>query len=414
MKKMVLFQFICVLVFFFNNKNLANHIVVCPSCKTTSLKDAVSIATDYDTIDMKAGVYHEFELEITKPLVILAEENTWIDGDKKGEIIRVLSDHVTIDGLSIRNVGMSYTQDFSAVRVVKSKHFVLRNLYLETLFFGIYLEKSSHGKVYGNTIRGNAQSEHNSGNGIHLWYSNYVEVYDNDISKMRDGIYFEFVDHSEIYNNLSTDNLRYGLHFMFSNDDSYNNNTFRRNGAGVAVMFSKRIKMIKNLFENNWGTASYGLLLKEINDATISENVFRKNTIGINIEGTNRITYENNDFENNGWALKVRGACYGNHFYRNNFMSNSFDVSYNSKMNDNIFSENYWSEYSGYDLDKDGIGDVPFRPVNLFSYVVNRTPESIVLLRSLFIHLINFSEKVSPVFTPDKLIDSKPRMKRII
>jgi nitrous oxidase accessory protein len=83
-------------------------------------------------------------------------------------------------------------------------------------------------------------------------------------------------------------------------------------------------------------------------------------------------------------------------------------------MNDNSFEGNYWSSYTGYDLDKDGLGDVPFRPVKLFSYIVNRTPETILLLRSLFMEILNFSEKVSPVFTPDNLMDNKPLMKKII
>ncbi|MGI9550479.1 MAG: nitrous oxide reductase family maturation protein NosD, partial [Aurantibacter sp.] len=129
------------------------------------------------------------------------------------------------------------------------------------------------------------------------------------------------------------------------------------------------------------------------------------------IEGSNRIEYKNNDFINNGWALKVRGACYTNTFTGNNFKYNSFDISYNSKLNDNLFDQNYWSSYTGYDLDRDGIGDVPYRPVKLFSYIVNRTPETIVLLRSLFMDIIDFSEKVSPVFTPDNLLDTNPLMK---
>lgn len=98
---------------------------------------------------------------------------------------------------------------------------------------------------------------------------------------------------------------------------------------------------------------------------------------------------------------------------KNNFLNNAFDLSYNSNLNDNLFEGNYWSEYSGYDLDKDGIGDVPYRPVKLFSFIVNKTPETIVLLRSLFIDIINFSEKVSPVFTPDNLTDAHPQMKII-
>jgi nitrous oxidase accessory protein len=79
-------------------------------------------------------------------------------------------------------------------------------------------------------------------------------------------------------------------------------------------------------------------------------------------------------------------------------------------LNDNSFNGNYWSDYTGYDLDKNGFGDVPYRPVKLFSYIVNQTPEAIVLMRSLFVDIINFSEKVSPVFTPDALIDKSPSM----
>ena len=125
------------------------------------------------------------------------------------------------------------------------------------------------------------------------------------------------------------------------------------------------------------------------------------------------MNYLDNKFISNGWAIKVRGACYANLYKGNQFIGNSFDVSYNSRINDNLFEGNYWSKYSGYDLDKDGIGDVPYRPVKLFSYIVNRTPETIVLLRSLFIDIIDFSEKVSPVFTPDGLVDNKPLMKAI-
>ena len=228
---------------------------------------------------------------------------------------------------------------------------------------------------------------------------------------MRDGIYLEFIDKSHVSNNTSKNNVRYGLHFMFSNHNEYHHNEFNDNGAGVAVMFSKFIKMHHNTFHFNWGTASYGLLLKEINDADITDNVFEQNTIGINIDGCNRITYKNNHFIRNGWALKFTGGCYTNIFEFNNFMHNAFDLSYNSKLNDNKFEANYWSEYSGYDIDKDGIGDVPHRPVKLFSYIVNRTSETLVLLRSLFVDIINFSEKVSPVFTPDNLKDEKPLMK---
>lgn len=334
-----------------------------------------------------------------------------IDGEEQGEIIRIVADGVNVNGFRIINVGISYTTDHAAIRIVRSQHFSLRKLLLEKLFFGIFLEKSNYGVISGNRISGDAKDEYNSGNGIHLWHSKHIEILYNEVEGVRDGIYLEFADSIKVNGNVSRNNLRYGLHFMFSNHDEYADNVFQNNGAGVAVMFSKHIKMRRNTFKDNWGTASFGLLLKEINDLEVIENTFTNNTIAISVEGANRVNYIGNSFNGNGWAIKVRGACYANRFTKNEFLNNSFDLSYNSRMNDNIFEGNYWSNYSGYDLNRDGIGDVPYRPVKLFSYIVNRSPEAIVLLRSLFIDIIDFSEKVSPVFTPDELKDRTPLMK---
>ena len=391
----------------------ASVLKICAACPIKSIKQGIVQANANDTLLIKKGVYKEFDIQVNKPLTLLGEDYPIIDGSDQGEIITITADNVIVDGLFIINVGTSYTSDYAAIRVVKSKHFIIRNVVLEKLFFGIYLEKSSYGKVYHNKIIGDAVEEFNSGNGIQLWYSNNITVEKNIVQHVRDGIYLEFSDDIIIKDNISTNNIRYGLHFMFSNNDSYTGNTFENNGAGVAVMFSKKIRMHNNVFKKNWGAASFGLLLKEINDSEITGNTFEENTVGISIEGSNRIDYKNNDFTNNGWALKVRGACYGNSFIANNFLYNSFDVSYNSKLNDNLFDQNYWSNYTGYDLNKNGVGDIPYRPVKLFSYIVNRTPETIILLRSLFMDIIDFSEKVSPVFTPDNLQDKNPSMKRI-
>lgn len=409
MKQLLVFLIVILMA----QSSLAQIITVCKTCSVSTLKQAIEQAKDFDTIVIKPGTYKEYNIRVDKPLTIIGEKYPVIDGELKGEIITVTSDHVKIDGLFIINVGTSYTEDYAAIRVRNSKKFVIQNVVLEKLFFGIYIEKSRDGKVYHNKIIGNAIEEYNSGNGIQLWYSKNIEIEHNFVQHVRDGIYLEFSDNCLIKNNVSTLNVRYGLHFMFSNDDTYQDNTFENNGAGVAVMFSKRIKMYNNMFKENWGTASYGMLLKEINDAEIKGNTFEDNTIGINIEGSNRINYKNNTFINNGWAIKVKGACYTNKFTENNFLYNSFDIAYNSKVNDNTFDKNYWSSYTGYDLDKNGIGDIPYRPVKLFSYIVNRTPETIILLRSMFIDIIDFSEKVSPVFTPDDLLDNNPQTKKI-
>ena len=402
------------LVFLFIGISLcAQKIKVCSSCSVKTIKSAIKKASKNDTILIGKGVYNEYDILINKPLTLLGNNEAIIDGKKKGYILKIAADSVTVKGLTLKNVGKSYTKDFAAIYVSRSKHFKIENVRLKKVLFGILIEKSHHGIVKNNHISSDAIEEAGSGNGIHMWYSSNILVESNEVHDLRDGIYFEFVTYSKVINNKSYNNLRYGLHFMFSNNDEYLNNTFLNNGSGVAVMFSKFIKMKHNTFIKNWGTASYGLLLKEIYDAEIINNTFQENTIGINVEGSTRINYIKNNFIRNGWALKIAGACYANKFFKNNFLHNSFDLSYNSKLNDNNFNNNYWSEYTGYDLDKNGEGDVPYRPVKLFSYVVNKTPEAIVLLRSLFVDIINFSEKVSPAFTPDNLADKKPLMREV-
>ncbi len=388
-------------------------LVVCSTCEIRSIKSAIQQAEEGATIRVMPGVYKEHELEITRPLRLIGLDHPVIDGQEKGTILKVAAEGVQVSGFTLRNVGFSHTKDYAAIHLFESRDFSISDNVMENVFFGVLIERSEKGSITGNEISGTSDKEFYSGNGIHGWNSSELTIRDNELHGLRDGIYLEFVDDSEIIGNMSRNNIRYGLHFMFSNRDRYVKNTFRENGAGVAVMFSKFIEMRDNKFYQNWGAASFGLLLKEIYDAEITGNDFYHNTVAIRVDGSSRIHYASNQIRENGWAIKVAGGCYTNTFRGNNFLYNSFDLSYNSRMNDNLFEGNYWSSYTGYDLDKDGIGDVPYRPVKLFSYVVNRTPETVILLRSFFTDILNFSESVSPVFTPDNLSDPKPLMKPV-
>lgn len=384
--------------------------VINPVAGKAVLAKAVTKADTGDTLLINYGQYYEYGIVIDKPLTIIGIDFPEIDGQDQGEIMTVIAHHVTVEGLHFKNVGVSYLKDHSGLRIKRRSNAVVRNNKFSNTFFGIYLERVTNALVTGNEIVGVPRDEASSGNGIHAWHCEELQIEHNRVTGHRDGIYFEFVNNSTIAHNQSFGNRRYGLHFMFSDNDVYHHNKFAENGAGVAVMFSKFIDMRHNIFFHNWGRASYGLLLKEIYDATIEDNAFRQNTIAINIEGSTRITYRRNEFSRNGWAIKMAGGCLDNEITQNNFRSNTLDLVLNSHVNNNTFSGNYWSEYTGYDLDKDGVGDVPHRPVKLFSYILDRTPEAIALLRSFFVRLMNFSEKVSPAFTPANVLDHQPHM----
>jgi nitrous oxidase accessory protein len=152
------------------------------------------------------------------------------------------------------------------------------------------------------------------------------------------------------------------------------------------------------------------LLLKEIRDSEISGNRFIENTVGVHAEGSNRLHVSRNEFVSNGYAARVMANSMEGTFVENNFIGNAFDVVTNSRQNFNRFDSNYWSEYRGYDLDHDGVGDVPHHPVRLFSLLVEKAPPGLALLGSLFVHLIDTAERVMPVFTPETLVDHSPSM----
>ncbi|MCB0744324.1 MAG: right-handed parallel beta-helix repeat-containing protein, partial [Ignavibacteriae bacterium] len=224
---------------------------------------------------------------------------------------------------------------------------------------------------------------------------------------------FEFVSESVIWRNIVENNIRYGLHFMFSHNNSYITNVFRNNGAGVAVMYTRNVTMMNNLFDENWGQSAYGLLLKEITDSNILNNYFVKNTTAVYMEGSSRIKFKNNDFKDNGWAVKIQASCDDNTFNHNNFINNTFDMGTNGSLVLNNFNYNFWDKYEGYDLNKDNLGDVPFHPLSLFSVLTENTPSAMLLYRSFMITLLDKSEKVLPSITPDNFADNYPLMKPI-
>ncbi|MDP7568059.1 MAG: nitrous oxide reductase family maturation protein NosD [Flavobacteriales bacterium] len=408
MKKILTTFFLCLFIAHVYSQDL----IVCKGCKLNSIKRGIDIARPHDTIYIKKDTYLEHDINIEKPITIIGNGAT-VDAEFKGGGFDINTDSIFITDLIINNIKSSYTKDIAGIYAFGISHFIFEKIEFNHPFFAFLIQRSNNGIIRENTINGDAVDEISSGNGIHLWKSENIEIYENTISQMRDGIYLEFVGNSFTYNNISRNQIRYGLHFMFSNNNSYKHNLFENNSAGVAVMFSKNIIMENNTFKENWGTCSYGLLLKEIYDAEISNNLFDENTIGINAEGSTRINYFNNIFKNNGWAIKITGGCFDNIFYVNDFLNNTFDISYQGRQNGNTFNGNYWTNYTGYDIDRDGFGDTPYRPVKLFSYIVNRTPETIILHRSLFVDIVNFSEKVSPIFTPKELQDLKPALKQI-
>jgi nitrous oxidase accessory protein len=197
---------------------------------------------------------------------------------------------------------------------------------------------------------------------------------------------------------------------MFSQNNSYITNIFKNNGSGVAVMYSRGVKMFNNFFEDNRGDAAYGILLKDISDSYITGNHFLKNTVGIHMEGSSRIELQKNEFLNNGWAIKIQASCDNNNIEKNNFIGNTFDIGTNGTLVLNKFNGNYWDKYEGYDLRRDKTGDVPFHPVSMYSMIIDNNPAALMLFRSFIVTLMDKIERILPGVTPENLKDDSPLM----
>ena len=375
------------------------------------IRSALGRAKPGDTISVHPGMYAEGNLSIDLPLTLIGIGYPVLDGRHLDEVVTINSSKVTLRGFEIRNSGQRSTLDVAGIKVLSADSVVLEDNRLRDCNFGIYLSNTIGCRVSRNDIQGIIKEEQNSGNGIHVWKGSGEVIEGNHLTGHRDGIYFEFVTDSEIRYNFSEQNMRYGLHFMFSHNDHYHHNTFRNNGAGVAVMYSRQVKMTENYFGYNWGSSAYGILLKEISDSHIWKNNFEHNSAGVYMEGASRIILEENQFRENGWALRVQASCDANVIRRNNFFGNSFDVSTNGSLVLNTFDGNYWDKYEGYDLNHDGIGDLPFRPVSLYAVVVERMPHALMLMRSFIVYLMDKAEKIIPSLTPEQLMDQQPAMK---
>ncbi len=376
-----------------------------------TVTEAIRLVKRNGVVRVRAGVYIEPTLIIRQPLTLEGERGAILDGGGVREILVVGADSVTVRGMAFRNTGSSQATDRAALRVVEAAGCLIEGNTFTNTLFGIYLQRASACLVRGNTLDGMPGSQTVTGNGLHLWSSRDIVLEDNVIRGHRDGIYFEFVTNSRVRRNISTGSHRYGLHFMFSDSCRYENNTFRANESGVAVMYSKRVHITGNTFQRNRGSAAYGLLLKEITDSDVRGNRFIENSIALHMEGASRNQVVDNDFVRNGWAVRVLADAQDNVLRGNAFSGNVFDVGTNSRRNYSTFTGNWWDRYAGYDLDHDGRGDVSHAPVRLFALLVEQSPAALVLTRSMLVDLLDIAERVVPALTPETLRDAAPLMR---
>lgn len=390
------------------------------------LQQAVARAPPGAVLGVAAGVHH-VHLLLDRPVTLNGQPGAILDGDGLGDVVRVRASGVTVRNLTIRNSGRDLTLMNSGIYIEKGVGpVVIENNRIQDTLFGVYLDGPHDVKVVGNVITGIAELRvPDRGDGIHLWNGANCVITGNDVSGTRDGIY-DYVSHDDLIAGNRIHGVRYGVHQMYTTGEILQGNTSSDNVAGLALMSSTRMRVIDNQAFNN---SSYGILFNYVTYSDISGNEIHDITgdpggDGQVVEGGEgkALFVYNSEFNrihanllaDSGIGIHITAGSQDNHVYGNAFVDNRTQVKYVQNVADEWSlggKGNYWSNYLGWDLDDDGIGDVPYRPNDGVDVLFWKYPSARVLMSSPAIVLMRYVQRAFPVFTPPSVQDTYPLLR---
>jgi nitrous oxidase accessory protein len=374
---------------------------------------ALDAAAAGDTLVFARGT-HPGPLVARHPVVLRGESGAVIDGGGRGTVLRVEGPGSIVEDLAVRGSGRRTLTVDSGIRLVQAPGTTLRRLVLGDVLYGIYAERSSGLRVEGCRLRGRTPPlrEDGEGNGIHLWNTADARLVHNDVQRFVDAVYLSFADRTHVEGNTLHDNGRYGLHTMYCQRNRLTRNRFTRNTAGCAIMFSNHLRVDRNDFVHNRGPRTYGLLLRDCSDGVFEHNRLVDNTIAVFMDNSNRNRLRANLVQDNGWGLLMFSSCARNVVAGNAFINDDYPVALDMRRTDNAFDDgavgNHWSDNAAYDLDGDGISDVPYSPVGAFAFLSKQYPDLTVLARSPAVVALGVAERVVPALRPSEAVDRFP------
>ncbi|MBN8598976.1 MAG: nitrous oxide reductase family maturation protein NosD [Planctomycetes bacterium] len=386
-----------------------------------ALSARIAAAQAGAVIEIGAGVYHE-HLRIDKPLTLIGRPGAIIDGAGSGDIVEIAAEGVTFRGFTVRNTGIDLEQENAAIRVLAGRATIEDNV-LEDVLFGIDLRSAPDCVVRGNRIGGKALDIARRGDGLRLWRSDRGVIENNVLHDGRDAILW-YSSGIKVRGNRS-DDCRYGLHLMFSDDVVIEDNTLSGNSVGIYLMYSAGVEITRNRLVRNRGPSGYGIGLKEADRFSVRENLITGNRVGVYLDGSPFTTKQPGVFTRNIFAFNDIGVTFlpsarGNEFTDNNFIDNIDQVAVSGRgaLTGNRFWKgergNFWSDYTGYDRDADGIGDFVHESRTLFESMTERNPEMRLFLFSPAQQAIEFVGRAVPAVRPEaKFEDEVPRMRPV-
>ncbi len=375
-----------------------------------TVTEALRSARTGDTIQVFAGSY-DGNLLLDRTLVLEGRGRPIIRGTGRGSTITITAPSCAVRGFVIEHCGSDLQQEDSGI-LLRAPDNRIEDNELRDILYGIYLYRSSGNRIRRNNIYGRSYLESGErGAGLHLWDSPNNILEDNTITEARDGLYIQSSPGAAIRRNRVY-NLRYGVHYMFSDRNSFEDNVFAQCVAGAAIMYSHNIEFRRNAFIHNRGFSSFGILFQECERCLSEQNLIVDNTTGIFMEALRDSEFHDNVIGENDVALEVFSSVSGNLFWNNNFVSNLSPLFLIGRTANTRWElngrGNYWSDYRGYDLDHDGVGDVPHKIQNIFQYMEGNFPRLRLYLESPAAQALALTERLFPVFAGSREVDRAP------
>lgn len=394
---------------------------------THNLGKVVDNANTGDTILLEPGEY-EANLLIDKPMTLQGLQGAIINGGGQGDVLRIRAADVTVRNLRLRNSGSNLT-DMNAVIFIEDTAYrtTIQDNKIESTAFGIWLQNTEEAMISNNEIQGDpAIRSQDRGNGIHLFNTRHTRVIGNRVRETRDGIYIDTSNHNILRDN-HLHHLRYGIHYMYSYHNEVIGNRTNDTRTGYALMQSKYLTVTGNRAQND---KNYGILMNYILYSTISDNTVsdishgafmgNNNRAGPGGEGKALFVYNSqhndihhNTFANSGIGIHLTAGSEDNQIYSNNFLHNRTQVKYVATKTQDWSKDgrgNYWTDYLGWDLDANGIGDKPYQPNDGVDHILWKYPTAKILLNSPAIQTLRWVQEQFPVLRPPGVTDSYPRM----
>ncbi|MCL6421095.1 nitrous oxide reductase family maturation protein NosD [Aestuariirhabdus haliotis] len=394
-----------------------------------SLQTVLDNAQNGDQLQLETGVY-QGNFTIDREITLIGKKGAIIDGGGQLDALRVRADNVTITNLYIRNWGRDLTATNAGIFVDKASNTLISNNYLKGDAFGIWLDNTVSSRVLGNRVEGNSELRSaDRGNGIHLSTTTDAEIRGNEVWHTRDGLYILTSNNNRLEDNYLHD-LRFGVHYMYSNDNRVVGNRTERTRTGYALMQSTRLTVTDNVSVND---KNYGVLLNFVTYSTVANNhvegvqssraLHAADRVSRKVEGAdgkalfvyNSLynTIRKNLFADSDLGIHLTAGSEDNLITLNAFVGNRQQVKYVASREQEWSDQgrgNFWSDYLGWDMDGDGMGDVAYEPNDSMDQVLWRYPLSRVLVNAPAVELLRWVQREFPVFKAQGVRDSFPLM----